>query len=68
MELRSYDSWRIEFSEVQKEYKKGYLVYRSDVTVVKKFIFLSIHLAGALPTQEEMPTQERMTTQYETDV
>ena len=38
------------------------------------FLFLSMHLAGALPTQEEMPTQckmttqERMTTQYETDV
>jgi len=38
------------------------------------FLFLSMHLPGALPTLEEMPTQckmttqERMTTQYETDV
>ena len=38
------------------------------------FLFLSMHLALALPTQEEMltqckmTTQERMTTQYETDV
>jgi len=38
------------------------------------FLFLSMHLSGALPTQEEMTTQckmttqERMTTQYETDV
>jgi len=38
------------------------------------FLFLSIHLEVALPTQEEIPTeckmttQERMTTQYETDV
>ena len=37
-------------------------------------LFFSMHLAGALPTQEEMPTQckmttqELLTTQYETDV
>ena len=38
------------------------------------FLFLSMHLAVALPTQKEMPTQckmtaqERTTTQYKTDV
>jgi len=38
------------------------------------FLFLSMHLATALLTQEEMPTQckmttqEQMTTQYETGV